>query len=104
LSDGRSSVSIKVIPLSKLEADPLGMLNECLDSGQALVVEVPDHRRVAIHGLDSEESEDLVDRLLESNPSFRSLVEKSKLSPRRSFPISPEPLEGARATSTGPLA
>jgi putative RNA 2'-phosphotransferase len=34
----------------------------------------------------SDEDDDLVDRLLESNPSFRALVERSKASPRRPFP------------------
>jgi hypothetical protein len=82
-------MSIKVIPLSRLEADPQGMLSECLDSGQALVVELPDHRLVSIQGLEPDD-DDLVDRLLESNPSFRALVEKSKASPRRPFPRQPD--------------
>lgn len=37
-------MSINLIPLSLLEADPEGTLTECLDSGAALVVELPDHR------------------------------------------------------------
>jgi hypothetical protein len=82
-------MSIKVIPLSRLEADPQGMLSEYLDSGQALVVELPDHRLVSIQGLEPDD-DDLVDRLLESNPSFRALVEKSKASPRRPFPRQPD--------------
>jgi hypothetical protein len=82
-------MSIKLIPLSRLEADPRGTLNECLDSGEALVVELPDHRLVAIQGLEPCEDDDLVDRLLASNPAFRALVEKSKASPRRPFPRSP---------------
>ncbi len=45
-------MSIKLIPLSRLEADPQGTLSECLDSGQALVVELPDHRLVSIQGLE----------------------------------------------------
>ena len=44
-------MSIKLIPLSRLEADPRGTLTECLDSGSALVVELPDHRLVSIRGL-----------------------------------------------------
>ena len=79
-------MSIKVIPLSQLEADPQGMLNECLDTGQALIIELPDHRLVSIQGLEPGDDDDLVDRLLESSPSFRALVEKSKASPRRPFP------------------
>jgi len=81
---------IKLIPLSRLEEDPQGTLSECLDSGQALVVELPDHRLVSIQGLEPADDDDLVDRLLESNPSFRALVEKSKASPRRPFPRQPD--------------
>ncbi len=83
-------MSIKMIPLSRLEADPRGTLSECLDSGEALVVELPDHRLVAIQGLEPNEDDDLVDRLLESNPAFRALVEKSKASPRKPFPTPPD--------------
>jgi len=83
-------MSLKVIPLSSLEADPRGTLTECLDSGGAFVVELPDNRLVSIQGLEPDEEEDgLVDRLLESNPRFRALVEKSKASPRKPFPTSP---------------
>jgi hypothetical protein len=84
------SMSIKMIPLSRLEADPRGTLTECLDSGEALVVELPDHRLVTIQGLEPNEDDDLVDRLLESNPAFRALVERSKASPRRPFPTPPD--------------
>ena len=83
-------MSIKLIPLSRLEADPQGTLNECLDSGQALVVELPDHRLVSIQGLEPGDDDDLIDRLLESNPSFRALVKKSKASRRRPFPSTPD--------------
>jgi hypothetical protein len=40
-------MSIKLIPLSRLEADPQGTLSECLDSGEPLIVELPDHRLVS---------------------------------------------------------
>jgi hypothetical protein len=83
-------MSIKLIPLSRLEADPKGILGECIDSGEALVVELPDHRLVSIQGLEPDADDDLVDRLLESNASFRALVEKSKASPRRPFSGQPE--------------
>ena len=73
---------MKRVPLSRLEADLRGTLNECLDSGQPLVVEMPDHRLVSIQAL---QDDSLVDELLESNPAFRALVEKSKASPRRPF-------------------
>jgi hypothetical protein len=76
---------IKMIPLSRLEADPQGTLSECFDSGQALVVELPDHRLVSIQALEPTDDDSLVDELLDSNPSFRALVERSKASPRRPF-------------------
>jgi hypothetical protein len=37
-------MDIKLVPLSRLEVDPKGTLSECVDSGRALVVELPDHR------------------------------------------------------------
>ena len=83
-------MSIKLIPLSRLEADPQGTLSECLDSGESLVVELPDHRLVSIHGLEPGDDDDLIDRLLESNPAFLALVKKSKASPRRPFPSTPD--------------
>jgi len=79
-------MSIKLIPLSRLESDPRGILTECLDSGEALVVELPDHRLVSIQSLEPDDEDDLVDRLLKSNPAFLALVKKSKASPRRPFP------------------
>jgi len=79
-------MGIKVIPLSRLEADPRGTLNECLDSGESMIVELPDHRLVSIQALEAAEDDSLVDELLESSPPFRALVEKSKASPRRPFP------------------
>jgi hypothetical protein len=91
-------MSIKLIPLDRLEADPRGTLNECLDSGQVLVVELPDHRLVSIQGLEPDNDEDLVDRLIASNPSFRALVERSRTGPRRPFPFSTD--EGKSTGST----
>jgi hypothetical protein len=78
-------MSIKHIPLSQLESDPRGTLSECLDSGQSLVVELPDHRLVAIQPLEPDDDDDLVNRLIETNPAFRALIEKSKASPRKPF-------------------
>ena len=79
-------MSIKVIPLSQLEADPEGTLADCAASRDPLVVELPDHRLVALQGLEPLDDDDLVDELLASNRSFRSMVEKSKATPRRPFP------------------
>jgi hypothetical protein len=44
------------------------------------------HRLVSIPSLEPDDEDDLVDRLLKSNPAFRALVEKSKASSRRPFP------------------
>ncbi len=78
-------MDIKTIPLSRLEADLRGTLNECADSGQALVVELPDQRLLAIQPLETAEDDDLVSDLLESNAAFQALVAKSKASPRKPF-------------------
>ena len=79
-------MAIKTIPLSKLEADPRGTLNECADSGEAMVVQLPDQRLVALQPLDSSEDDALTSELLQSDPAFKALVPKSKASPRKPFP------------------
>ncbi len=66
-------MSIKRIPLSRLETDLRNTLNECLDSGQSLIVELPDHRLVSIQAFEPDEADDLVDRLIETNPAFRAV-------------------------------
>lgn len=79
-------MDIELIPLSQLQTDPQSLLSECCDSGRPIVVELPDHRLVAIQSIEPDDSNDsLVSDLLESNASFRALVEKSKSSPRREF-------------------
>jgi hypothetical protein len=61
-------------------------LNECADSGQALVIELPDRRLlVAIQSLEPAEDDSLADQLLAANPAFQALVAKSKASPRKPF-------------------
>jgi hypothetical protein len=79
-------MDIKTIPLSRLETNLEATLTECADSGQAVVVALPDHRLVAIQALDTSEDDSLVDDLLESNPEFRAMVAKSKAGPRGPFP------------------
>jgi hypothetical protein len=79
-------MSIKTIPLSRLEEDPEGTLLQCADGGQAIVVELPDHRLVAIHSLEPSDDDSLVDNLLASNDAFRKMVAESKASPRVPFP------------------
>jgi hypothetical protein len=51
--------------------------------------ELPDQRLVAMQPLDPAEDDDLINELLESNPSFRPLVARSKASPRKPFPLDP---------------
>jgi hypothetical protein len=76
----------KMIPLSRLEADPQGTLTECCESGEAFVVELPDHRFVAIQSLEPTDDDSLASDLLESNAAFRALAAKSLAGPRKPFP------------------
>jgi len=78
-------MAIKTIPLSRLKANLKATLDKCADSGEAVVVKLPDRRLVAIQSLSSSEDDSLVDNLLQSNDGFRSLVAKSKGSPRKPF-------------------
>lgn len=78
-------MAIKTIPLSRLETDLRKTLNECSQSGQTLVVEMPDQSLLAIQPLDPQEDDTLMDELLSSNPKFQALVTKSKRSPRKPF-------------------
>ena len=78
-------MSIKTIPLSRLEENPLATLSECADSGEAFVIQLPDQRLVTIQGLEPTSDDSLIDELLKSNPEFQALVAKSKQSPRRPF-------------------
>jgi hypothetical protein len=80
-------MSIKLIPLSRLEADPRGTLTECLESGEALVVELPDHRLVSIQGLEPDDNDEdgPDDRWPESDPAARPLLETSNDSPRKTL-------------------
>ena len=75
----------KVIPLSDLQADPQGILSRCYDSGQPLVVELPNRGLISIQPVEA--NDDLVDDLIEHNPAFRALLEKSLASPREPFPF-----------------
>jgi hypothetical protein len=78
-------MAIKTIPLSRLEADLKKTLNECAESGETVVVEMPDQRLLAIQPLEPQEDDTLMDELLASNPKFQALVAKSKTSPRKPF-------------------
>lgn len=78
-------MGIKTIPLSRLETDLKKTLNECAESGETVVVEMPDQRLLAIQSLDPQEDDSLVDELLASNPKFQALVAKSKAGPPKPF-------------------
>ena len=78
-------MAIKTIPLSRLETDLKKTLNECAESGQTVIVEMPDQRLLAIQSLDPQEDDTLMDELLASNPKFQELVAKSKRGPRKPF-------------------
>src|SRR5947209_3424967 len=84
----RSSMPIRTIPLSRLETDLKKTLSECAESGETLVVEMPDQRLLAIRPLDLyQEDDSLIDELLASNPKFQALVANSKASPRKPFAL-----------------
>lgn len=79
-------MGIEVIPLSRLQSEASGVLTRCCDSGSPVVVELPDHRLVTIQPLDADdETDSIVNELLESNQAFRDLVKKSADSSRRPF-------------------
>lgn len=85
-------MAIKTIPLSRLGTDLEKTLNECAASGDTVVVEMPDHRLVAIQSLEALEDDTLTNELLASNPKFQALAAKSKAGPRKPFsPGSPGP-------------
>jgi len=81
-------MAIKTIPLSRLETDLKKTLNECAETGETFVVEMPDQRLLAIQSLDPQEDDGLIDELIESNPKFQALLAKSKASPRKPFNFS----------------
>lgn len=78
-------MAIKTILLSRLEANLATTLNECAESGETLVVELPNQQLVAIQSLDPDGDDSLIDELLASDSKFQSLVAKSKSGPRRPF-------------------
>jgi hypothetical protein len=78
-------MAIKTIPLSRLETDLKKTLNECAETGETVVVELPDQRLLAIQPLDPEEDDGLMDELLASNSKFQALVKKSRASARKPF-------------------
>lgn len=80
-------MTIRTITLSRLETDLRKTLSDCAESGDTVVVELPDHRLLTIQSLDPNEDDELMDELLGSNPKFQALVAKSKAAPRKPFVI-----------------
>jgi SOS-response transcriptional repressor LexA len=80
-------MAIKTIPLSRLETDLRKTLTECAESGDIVVVEMPDQRLLAIQSLEAQEEDSLIDELLASNPKFQAVVARSKASPRKPFAV-----------------
>lgn len=78
-------MGIKRITLSSLEANLRETLDECAASCEAIVVELPGQRLIAIQSLDPTDDDTLVNDILESNPAFRELLAKSHASPRKPF-------------------
>jgi hypothetical protein len=77
-------MAIKTMPLSQLVTELRKPLRECAESGDTVVVELPDHRFLAIQALDPHEDDDVMDELLASNPAFQALVAKSSAGFRKS--------------------
>src|SRR5438552_4013029 len=88
-------MDIKTIPLTSLEADLGGIVSECADSGQALVVELPGDRFVAIQPLEPREVDELASDLLESNPAATRSIPRSA----NSIPSRWTPACGASASA-----
>jgi hypothetical protein len=75
----------KVISLSDLQVDPVGVLSQCYDSGQPVVVELPNRGLVSIQPVEPDDG--LINDLIKHNPAFRALLEESLASPRVPFPF-----------------
>jgi hypothetical protein len=78
-------MDITTIPLSRLETSLLDTLQECVDAGQAFVVELPHHRLVTLQPLEPYADDTLTDDLLTSHREFQAIVARSKASPRKPF-------------------
>jgi hypothetical protein len=76
---------MKAISLSAFELNVRQIMIGCADSGEPLLVELPDHRLVALQPVPTDADESVIDDLLASNAAFQSLVEKSQAGRRKSF-------------------
>jgi len=80
-------MAIKTIPLSRLETELRKTLHECAESGETVVVELPDQRLLAIQPLSPQKEDWSIDELLQSDPRFQALVAKSKDGRRNPFDL-----------------
>lgn len=64
-------MAIRSITLSRLKTHLEKTLNECAETGETVVVEMPDQRLLSIQALEPQEDDTLTDELLASNPGFR---------------------------------
>ncbi len=78
-------MAIKTIPLSQLTTDLQQTLNDCVQSRETVVIEMPGQQFLTIQPLDPRTDDTLMDELVASNPKFQALVAKSKASPRKPF-------------------
>lgn len=76
---------MKTIPLNRLAENLDRTLIECAESGETLVIELPNQRLLAVQSLDPQADDELVDELLATNPDFQRLLAESKASPRKAF-------------------
>src|SRR5687768_6287651 len=79
----RTSMDTPVISFHELQSDTEKHLRQCCDTGQTLVVELPDRREVSIEPVQPDD--DLVDELIATNPAFRAMLEKSAASLTKPF-------------------
>lgn len=78
-------MAIKTILFSRLETELTKTLTDCVESGETVVVEMPDQRLLTIQPLEPGEDDDLMNELLATNPGFQALVAKSKTGARKLF-------------------
>lgn len=76
----------KVIPMDELKENAETIIRKCCDSGQTLVVELSDRRRVTIQP-SADDDDDLIDNLIATNQAFRDLLVRSAASGRKPFPF-----------------
>jgi hypothetical protein len=75
-------MNTRIILLSELLVDPAQYLEQCFESPQPLVIQLPGDRFVSIRPL---EEDDLIDELIAENEEFQALLARSAKSARKPF-------------------